>query len=713
MPQPEQVFKLSKNKIDSYLRNTSNTRNIAIIAHIDHGKTTLTDNFIAYAGLISDEKAGDQLYMDFHKDEQKRGITINSATITLVRHVNACTRVYNLIDTPGHADFGADVTKAIRAIDGVILVVDAVEGIMPQTETVLRQALKEKITPILFINKVDRLISELSMTANAMTKKILRVVRNMNNQMQAILGERARDYFSVKRGNVVMGSAKYKWGISAHSIARTQISMASILNAYARGVQGEIFAKTPLAQILLNAVDLFLPSPEKALRQKITHIWKHEHDAVFERLIAGKSEITTAIVTNVTFDENIGALAHVRVLSGILNLGDIVHCASKGKRVKIAKIYLVMGRERIIINRAHAGNIVMLYFSETLVVGETLCSSSNFKPFEPINHGVEPVITLAIAPKNYRNSQKLNNILNQYTVENPTLKYKYDASSGENLLSGLGQLHLEIVLNRIRDQRKVQIVVSKPQILYCESCALEEGIVMSTTANGHNKFWFRVIALPQKTVDYLTKNVRETLHKLSAHREALKASGFSKVQLKKMRFVHEKCVFFDATRGVQFLDETYPIIRDAVIKAINRGPLHSRVLRGVGIYLVDCVLHVDFMHRGPAQIEPAVKRAIHESIKTADSHLLQPYQKVRATCPVLYRDVVAREFSKRRGSVYNTEYDMNYVTQYARVPLAEMFGFHNRILSQTQGRTTWTAEFDKFYRTPKSVQLTILNSENK
>src|SRR3989304_4841531 len=261
-------------------------RNIGTAAHIDHGKTTLSDSLIAGAGMISQELAGQQLFMDFDEQEQARGITINAAIASMVHEFEGEQYLINLIDTPGHVDFGGDVTRAMRAIDGVIILVDAVEGVMPQTETVIRQALKERVRPVLFINKVDRLINELKVTKEVMEQRFTKIITEVNARILKLAPEgQSKEWaLNVQGGNVAFGSAVHKWAISIPHMQKSKITFKDIYDYCQKGEMKELSKKAPLHQVVLEMVIRHLPNPLSAQKVRVPTIWKGDPESV-----AGKS----------------------------------------------------------------------------------------------------------------------------------------------------------------------------------------------------------------------------------------------------------------------------------------------------------------------------------------------------------------------------------------------------------------------------------------
>ena len=250
-------------KVVRISRNPKFIRNIAICAHIDHGKTTFSDNLLAGAGMMSEELAGKQLVLDFHEDETERGITIDTAAVSMVHTFDEKEFLVNLLDTPGHVDFGGDVTRAMRAVDGAIVLVCASEGVMPQTETVLRQALKERVKPILFINKADRLIKELQLTPEAMQERFIKIINHVNKLIRQIAEKEYADKWqvNVQDGSVCFGSAFHNWGLSIPYMQENNVTFKDIIDAYNNDTWKELRKKAPIHQVVLDAVVKHLPDP--------------------------------------------------------------------------------------------------------------------------------------------------------------------------------------------------------------------------------------------------------------------------------------------------------------------------------------------------------------------------------------------------------------------------------------------------------------------
>ncbi|CAG0952965.1 partial Elongation factor G, partial [Methanosarcinales archaeon] len=400
-------------------------RNIGTVAHIDHGKTTFSDNLLAGAGMISSELAGEQLFMDFDEEEQRRGITIDSATVSMVHQYEGQDYLINLIDTPGHVDFGGDVTRAMRAVDGAVVLVDAVEGPMPQTETVLRQALRENVTPILFINKVDRLINEIKLTPADMQMRLGLVIDKVN---KIVKGLKPNDYDRLKLdptvGKVAFGSALNNWAISIPYMKKTGIGFKEIIELCQAEKQNELAIKCPLHVVMNDMIIKFLPSPVKAQQERIKVIWHGDKESDI-----GKSMINVdrggkiaLMITDITTDPHAGEVASGRLFSGTLERGKEVFISGMPNANRIQSVGLFMGPERIECEKIPAGNIVAVTGLTDAIVGSTASSDKSMTPFESIRHVSEPVMTVAVEAKHMKDLPKLVEVLRQVAKEDPTLK---------------------------------------------------------------------------------------------------------------------------------------------------------------------------------------------------------------------------------------------------------------------------------------------------
>jgi len=683
-------------------------RNIAIIAHVDHGKTTLTDSLVARAGLISKELAGEQRVMDFDEQEQARGITIKSANISLGFSYDGKDHLINLIDTPGHVDFGGHVTRALRAVDGVVLVVDAVEGVMPQTETVLRQALKERAQPVVVINKVDRLINELKLDAQGMQEKLIKVIMGINKIIDGNAPpEFKKDWLiAVEKSNVAFGSAFNKWAVSAASMKEFNISFKDIYDKCASGEHSFLVEKSPVDSVLLTMVIKNLPDPKTAQKYRIPVLWKGdlegtEGKAMTECSTAGP---TVGICFGVVYDEHAGEVGVVRLFSGKVKKGDQLYVHSKKKFYKVQQTGIYMGPDRVPAEAVSAGNIGAVVGLKDVYIGETISSLETTEPFEQIKHYSEPVVTKSIEAKDSKDLSKLVEVLRGISKEDPTLRVEINQETGEHLISGMGELHLEIIEYKISKERKIGIVTSPPLVVYRETLENGFGPVEGKSPNKHNRFKLVVEPMPaaiQKGI--IDGELPEGKPKGKELVAKLVELGMGRDEAKGVWDIYGQNMFIDVTKGVQYLNEVQELALEAFHEAMDKGPLAKEKVSGVVVKLVDATLHEDNVHRGPAQVIPAVKRPIYAAMLMAGVTLLEPKQKVLIQCPQEYAGDVINVTNGKRGQLISMEQEGETATVQTVLPVSEMFGFSNLIRGATQGRAIWYQEWWGYEKMPKEA----------
>ncbi len=373
-------------EVQKLMNDVEHIRNVAIVAHVDHGKTTLTDSLVARAGLINKELAGSQRVMDFDPQEQARGITIKSANISLGFHFEGHDYLINLIDTPGHVDFGFHVTRAMRAVDGVCLVVDSVEGVMPQTETNLRQALKERAKPVLFINKIDRLINELKLDATQMQERFIKIITQVNKIIDAYAPPERKDEWliGVNKGNVAFGTAFNKWAVSITSMKKFNIAFKDIYDKCTAGDHKYLVERSPLDEVLLEMVIKHLPNPKTAQPYRIPVLWKNG-DLTTEygkAMVACEQKAkVVGVVFGIVYDEHAGEVAVIRVFSGTIEKGVQLYVASKKSYSKVQQVGIFMGPDRVQAERFIGGNIGAAVGLKDVYVGETVSS----EPIVPLS----------------------------------------------------------------------------------------------------------------------------------------------------------------------------------------------------------------------------------------------------------------------------------------------------------------------------------------
>ena len=673
-----------------------NIRNIAIAAHVDHGKTTLTDNLLAGAGMISDETAGEQLAMDTEEDEQERGITIDAANVSMTHEYGDTNHLINLIDTPGHVDFGGDVTRAMRAVDGALVVVDAVEGAMPQTETVLRQALREGVKPALFINKVDRLISELEEGPQEMQERLTAVIRDVNDLIRGMTEEMddIDDWtVSVEDGTVGFGSALYKWGVSMPSMQRTGMDFGDIIDLEQADKRQELHNRTPLADVVLDMVCEHFPNPIDAQPMRIPRVWRGDDESELAetmRFVDEDGEVVL-MVTDIGVDPHAGEIAAGRVFSGTIEKGQELYVSGTAGKNRIQSVGIYMGGEREEVDRVPAGNIAAVTGLKDAIAGST-ASSVEMTPFESIEHISEPVITKSVEAQRMDDLPKLIETLQQVSKEDPTIQIEINEDTGEHLISGQGELHLEVITQRIERNQGIPVNTGEPIVVFREAPQEPSREVEGISPNRHNRFYISIEPLGDDVVETIKMGEASMDMPELERREALMEAGLDKDTAQEVETMHGTNILIDDTKGIQHLNETMELVVEGLEEALDDGPLAAEPVEGALIRLHDARLHEDAIHRGPAQVIPAVREAVHNALVDAEIRLLEPIQEVRIDVPNDHMGAASGEIQGRRGRVDDMYQEGDLMVVEGVAPVEEMIGFSSDIRSATEGRASWNTE---------------------
>jgi len=690
-------------------------RNIGTAAHIDHGKTTFSDNLVAGAGMMSEELAGKQRFMDFDEQEAARGITINAANASMVHVFEGKEYLINLIDTPGHVDFGGDVTRAMRALDGVFILTCAVEGMMPQTETVIRQALKERVRPMLFVNKVDRMINELQITPEAMIEKFSKIVAEVNKRIYDILPAPLNKEWQVKieDGTVAFGSAYHNWAISAPFMKKSGITFKDVFNYLKDGKQKELSKKSPLHEVILDMAIHHTPNPLEAQKRRIPVIWKGDLESQIGRqmMTCDKDGDVSLMVNKIIVDPHAGEVAIGRLFSGTVKRGQTLYISGMPNPQRVQTVAFSVGADRIAVEECCAGNIVAVSGLKDAVAGSTVSTIKEMEPFEKMTHYSEPVVTKAIEAKHMKDLPKLVEVLRSVAKADPSLNIEINNDTGEHLLSGMGELHLEITEYRILNDHGVEIISSAPIVVYQESIKKKAGPFEGKSPNKHNKFYFEVEPLEQSVIDAMKRgdiSVDSKIKDPKAMAKLLSDNGMDKEEAKGITAFKNNNVLLDMTKGIQYLHETMELVKQSFEEAMSQGPLANEKVSGVKIKLVDAKLHEDTIHRGPAQVIPAVRQGIYGAMCLAGRTLMEPVQKVFISVPQDYMGDAVREVQSRRGIILDMGQEDINATVTAKCPVSEMFGFASAIRGATQGRALWSTENAGFEYIPTELQAQIV-----
>jgi elongation factor 2 len=699
-------------RVKRIMNNPKHIRNIATSAHIDHGKTTFTDNLLAGAGMMSEELAGKQLLMDFHEDEKERGITIDTGAVSMVHVFRNEEYLINLLDTPGHVDFGGEVTRAMRAVDGTIVLIDAVEGIMPQTETVLRQALREKVKPVLFINKVDRLIKELQLTPEKMQDRFIKIITSVNAFIREIAPSEIRERWqvNVEAGSVTFGSAFHNWALSVPYMKEKGITFKEIIEAYESGDYKPLAKKAPLHEIVLNMVINHLPNPLEAQVYRIPKIWHGELEST-----EGKALISCDskgplffIITKIVVDPQAGEISAGRLFSGTMRRGLDVYLNRQKQHSKIQQVYIYNGAKREIVDDVPAGNIIGIggvksYAGETVTLEQT-------EPFEKITHIFEPVITKAIEAKRPSDLPKLVEVLRMVAKEDPTVQIEINEETGEHLLHGMGELHLEVIENRIRSEKGVDVQTSPPIVVYRETINKKSDEVEGKTPNKHNKLYFVVEPLETEVYDLIKRgDIPEFRIKKKDQSivDKFVECGYDAKTSAKVKDIFKGNILIDSTRGIVHIGEVMEMVMDMFEDVMTQGPLAREPCLKVKVHITDCKLHEDAIHRGPAQIYPAVREGIRGAMMTAKPVMFEPMQILHIEAPADCMGELSKLIANKRGQLLEMTQEGALVVIKAKMPVAEMIGWSSAMRSATAGRGNSSLVDQMFEKIPEELQQKI------
>ena len=712
----------SLQKIQRLTSNQVNIRNVATSAHIHHGKTAFTDNLLAAAGMMAVKNAGsleEGMATWQHSDEQERLMTVDAANVSMAHTYQDQEYLINLIDTPGHVDFGGNVTRAMRAIDGTFVLVCAVEGIMPQTETVIRQALKERVKPVLFINKVDRLINELKVTPEQMQERFAKIIEKFNHLIEMIAEKDFVDKFKVNvmDGSVAFGSARENWALSVPFMKKKNVSFKDIYGLYDGSKTQEerdkwVWENAQLYEVILDMAVKHLPNPIEAQKYRIPKIWKGDLETDFGKnlLTCDKNGEVAFVITRIVIDPRSGKeVCAGRLYSGTIKNGMDIYANNAKKAGKIQQVLVYNGIKPEQLESVPAGNVLALS-GLSLDVGETVTEKEE-TPFEEIKHIFQPVITKSIEVVKTADLPKLIEILRKVSKEDPSIKVTINEETGESLISGMGELHLEIIENRIKTEKGLEVKTSTPIVVYRESVSKASEVAEGRSPNKHNVFYMKVEPLDADLDNLIeTGDLPEGRVKKKADQvtRALTGLGWGSDEIRNIRDVYKGNILFDETRGEVHIGEVIEMIMDAFEMVMDQGPLAREPCMKMKVTLMDIKLHEDAIHRGPAQVYPAVRESITAAMKSANATLLEPLQIHVIEVPESFMGAATKLVGGKRGQMLDMQQEGAMAEIRAKIPVAEMIGWSNDLRSATEGKGTSSILDQTFEKIPSGIQADVI-----
>ncbi|MCI0636350.1 MAG: elongation factor G, partial [Actinobacteria bacterium] len=680
------------------------TRNIGIMAHIDAGKTTTTERILYYTkvtykmGEVHDGAAT----MDWMQQEQERGITITSAATTCYWKDHRI----NIIDTPGHVDFTIEVERSLRVLDGAIAVFCGVAGVEPQSETVWRQADKYRVPRIAFVNKLDRVGADFERVVGMIHDRLgaravpLQVPIGSEDRFVGVvdlLGERAiywddeslgvrfeerevpeelREAVAMARERVVETVADFDEAVAQRYLGdepippdmlRKALRQATIDLRVVPVLCGAAFRNKGV-QPLLDAVVDYLPSPLDVPPVE----GRHPDTGELVRRKADDNEPFSALVFKLMSDPHVGHLTYIRVYSGRAGTGEQVLNATRGRKQRIGRLLQMHANKRREIDEVHTGEIAAVVGLKSVVTGETLCDPKHPIALESL-HFPDPVISIAIEPRTKADMDRLGQTLERLAHEDPSFRVSVDAETGQTILSGMGELHLEIITDRLLREFNVQANVGRPQVAYKETItqtAAVEGRYIKQTGGAGDYAVVRLELAPGP-----------------------QGSGFS---------------FENAVRGGAIPTPFIPAARAGCEEAAQSGVLAGYPVVVLRVRLLDGEYHeVDSSERS---FKIAASMAVRDGLRKAGPVLLEPIMSVEAVTPEEFVGVVQGDLASRRGDITGLETRGNARAILAKVPLATMFGYVNALRSMTQGRATYTMQFSHYAQVPPAIAAGIVYS---
>ncbi len=679
-------------------------RNIGIAAHIDAGKTTVTERILFYTGLshkIGEVHEG-AATTDWMEQEKERGITIQSAAVSCKWH--DCQ--VNIIDTPGHVDFTIEVGRSLRVLDGVVAVFCGVGSVQPQTETVWRQANRYRVPRIIFVNKLDRIGADyfkvikdanLKLKANAVA---MQLPVGESEHFKGVIDLLSRKYMTFSeddhgavvttheipdeykdraeelRALLVERACELDDVLSEKFLNEQEITTEEVKKAIRKGVIerrivpafcGSAF-KDKGIQPLLDAVVDYLPSPldippvEGEVPREGTKVQYH----------ADPNEPLAALIFKIATDQ-FGTLCFVRIYSGTLKAGSYIYNSGKESKERVSRLVRLHANKREEIDELTAGDIGAIVGLRDVTTGDTICNEEHKVILEKIDVPAS-VISTSLEPKSKSDYEKMTLALRKMTQEDPSLRFTFDRETGQTVIRGMGELHLEIVVDRLRREHKVEATQGKLQVAFKETI--------------------------QKTVQVEGKFIKQSGgrgqygHVWIKFEPLERGKGFE---------------FVDAVVGGKIPREFIPAVQKGLEEAINNGILGGYPVVDIRASLFDGSYHDVDSSEMAFQI--AASMALKEGMRNADSCLLEPIMKVEVETPEEYLGDIMGDLNSRRGRILGMEERLGSQIVNAEVPLAEMFGYSTQLRSMTKGRATYTMEFDSYQKVPKSTQDQILSAK--
>jgi len=666
-------------------------RLFSIVAHIDHGKTTASDYLLRRAGLMREEDAGQLQMTDSDEEEQARGITIFTSVVLLAfndprKPDEDEPYILQINDTPGHISFTGEVSRALRGSDGAIILVDALEGVMTQTETNIRLSVGEEYCkPVLFINKVDRLISELKLSPQEKKKKIDKISKQVNELIKKIRPKGSGWTVDFAKNSVAVGSAKHGWGFTYEILLEKGLKPQ------------DVFAK-----------------------YRIPHIWGGDLDSELGQSLqkCDPNGPLYGMITKIFLDPRRGYQATLigRVFSGTFDHTDSVYLINSRSTNRIKRLGVMEITDLLDIPHVPAGNLFALY-GFICPSGETFMSASDvpknkeeayqLPTFEKIQYACEPVVSRSIKAKDPQQIDKLDTVVSKWLQADPTAMYRLDKESGEFILSGIDPLQIEILTKRINNQ--VEINIGEPIIVYREKITKRSKNFYTKSANSHNRILLYIEPLDETTEKLIESGkITDLMHDKDRAKILREDAGWDAKEARRIVDVYQGSLLVNGTSGLQRFDKVKSYLTAAFRDWLGACILAKEPAAGIKIVFTDMTIHEDTRHTSYGQIAGMAFSAMSLAMLDAGPHLFEPIQKIDVKTPDGSEGPVNAIINRRRGKITNVIPEGEYVRVHGVIPAAETIGIADDIRGSTQGRAFFGYEFSGFEKVPKSLEEDLI-----
>jgi elongation factor 2 len=717
---PEEIAKLVTS--GSYEKK----RIFSITAHIDHGKTTATDYLLRRAGLMRPEDAGQLQMTDSDDEEQERGITIFTSVVLLAfndprKPDDNEPYIFQLNDTPGHISFTGEVSRALRGSDGAIILVDALEGIMTQTETNIRLAVGEEYCkPVLFINKVDRLISELKLSPKDTYAKIDVITTQVNELIKKVRPESSDWGVDFAKNSVAVGSAKHGWGFTYEILKEKGFTPITVFEKYTEGDIQWLRENLPLDEPMLRMVVDHLPNPIEASKYRIPHLWSGDINSELGQALI-KSDPKGPLygmITKLFLDpkRNYQATLIGRVFSGTFDQTDTIYLLGSRSTSRVKRLGVMEITDILDIPKIPAGNLFALYgficpSGETFINSQALPKDkddiSKIPTFEKIHYACKAVVSRSIKSKDPHDLAKLGEVVGKWLQADPTAEFRLNKESMEYILSGIDPLQIEILTKRINNQVKIEI--GEPIIVYREKISKKSKEFHTKSTNAHNRILLYVEPLDEKTEELLDEGEITDLQDERSRAQILREkAGWDTKEARRIVDVYKGNLLVNGTTGLQRFDRIKNDLISSFRNWVEECIIAKEPAIGLKAVFTDLVIHEDPRHTQYAQTASMTYSALSLAMLEANPHLYEPVQRIDVKTPQGTESGVNAIINKHRGRINNVIPEGEYVRVKGQIPAAEIIGIADEIRSSTQGRAFFGYEFKGFEKVPPSLEEDVI-----